>query len=526
MTAPPGTVDHALRVAADDVGDRDFLHIDGQVLTYGDLEDATGRVANGLLTLGLAPGDHVAVLMRNRLEFVLAWLGANRAGMPSVPVNAGLRGDGLVHVLDHSEASLLVVEAELLPEVLAVRDRLRHLQHIVVVGDADGPGSLPWSVLATGRSGAPTGMAQPESTMSIMYTSGTTGHPKGVVIPQQRLRGGPIVLDLAGAGPDDIAYTSLPLFHSNAAIVSFWGAFGLRIPLVLGRRFSASRHWDDIRSSGATFFNAIGAMIPILWKQPEHENDADNPCRFVLSAACPTDLWVPFEERFDLEVVEFYGTSEGGLTMGGPAAPVGSIGKPAPGNHFEVHRDDGTPCDPREVGALVCRPNVAETPQVRYFKDPEASERKTAGGWLRTGDRAWMDEDGWLYFVDRDDHFMRRRGENVSSTEVEAVVDQHPDVLESAAYPIPSELAEDDIAVAVRPRAGRTIDPADLIAFCEPRMAAHQLPRYVRVVDELPKTETHRAQKVSLRRDGLTTDTWDREHGRPVGAPLQAGRPT
>lgn len=506
MPASEHTVDHELRTAATDRGDALFLRCAGAELTFGDLDAATARVANGLAELGTRRGTHVGLLMGNGLPFVLAWLGAARIGAPVVPVNSGLKGDGLAHVLDHADVELVVTEGELTPAMTDLRDRLPKVATVVSTGDV--PGTVPWTRLQHGDAGAPDVDVTADDLMMLMYTSGTTGLPKGVMIPQRRIMGGRTLLTWAGHGPDDRFYTCLPLFHANAAFISFWGAFGLGAPLTLARRFSASRLWEDLREARATSFNALGAMVSIIWKQPPRPDDADNPVRRVLSAACPKDIWEPFEKRFGLDIFEFYGTVEGGLTIAGPDTPVGSIGRAAPGTEVQIVRDDGTECEAGEVGELLSRPTGAAA-TVAYYKDAEASAAKTRDGWLHTGDRAYADERGNLWYVDRGDHFMRRRGENVSSTEVEAVVEAHPAVLECAAYGLPSELGEDDIAVAVVATPGKAIDARQLHDFCTRRMADFQVPRFVRVMDALPKTETHRAKKVQLRTEGVTADMWD-----------------
>ncbi|MCZ7525651.1 MAG: AMP-binding protein [Acidimicrobiia bacterium] len=287
------------------------------------------------------------------------------------------------------------------------------------------------------------------------------------------------------------------------------GAFGLGTQLALGRRFSASRFWDEVRRYGATQFNSLGAMLPILFKQPPRPDDADNPVRLVLSAACPKEIWEPFEQRFGVEIVEFYGTVEGGLTFAGPDAPVGSIGKPLPINEMRVVREDDTDCAPNEIGEIVSRP--ASGVLVQYYKDEKATAEKTRGGWMRSGDLAYVDEGGWMWFVDRKKDVIRRRGENISSYEVEKILDEHPDILESAAFAVPSDVGEDEVMAALVLQPGATLDPLSVMEHCEERMAYFQIPRYLRVVDSLQKTGTHRAQKNPLREEGVTEDTWDRE---------------
>ncbi|MFR9773739.1 AMP-binding protein [Nocardia sp. SC052] len=532
MPGNPHTVDHEIRQAADSRGDRRFLEFvpgkgdaDGRggihewTATYGELEERTGWVGAALRRIGISRGEHVALLMRNRPEFVLSWLGASRVGNPVIPVNAGLKGDGLAYVLNHSDAVAVIVEDEQASAIAAIRDDLPNIRHFIGVGESyvDAlPDARPWSDLMEVRP-LPDVDVAPTDPMAVMYTSGTTGLPKGVLLPHSRIMTGRMILRWAGVVSEDKLYTCLPLFHANAALISFWGTFGLGGQLVVSRRFSASRMWGEISRTESTVLTALGAMIPILAKQSPRAGDANNTARLVISAACPKDIWRDFEQRFGVSIVELYGTVEGGLTIAGPEAPIGSIGKPPPGVEVRIARSDGSVCGPGEVGELVARPSEGAA-EVKYYKDPRSSAKKTSGGWLHTGDRAYRDADGYFWYVDRDEHFMRRRGENISSSEIEQVVAMHPSVLECAAYGIPSELGEDEVAIAVVLRPEVEIPPHELVDFCRPRMADFQLPRFIRIVTELPKTETHRAKKVSLRNEGITPDMWDREQ--PTTLPL------
>lgn len=510
MALADGTVGSELVKARDCRGDNPFLMFGDDVYTYADMEERSARVANGLRDLGVTRGSNVAMIMPNSPEFLWAWFGASRVGAPVVPVNTALKGDGLVHIVDHSDSETLVVHAELVDRFLAVRDRLPKLQRVVVVG-GDAGDDVSWEGLLEAPAESPDDESvQAADLMMVMYTSGTTGLPKGVVIPQQQIVGVPFLAAFAGLNADDVFYTCLPLFHANAALISIWGAFGMGTKVALSPRFSASRFWDEIRRYGATEFNALGAMMPILYKQPPRPDDADNPCRLVVSAACPKEIWEDFERRFGVEIVEFYGTVEGGLTMAGPDAPVGSIGKPLPINEMRVVRDDDTDCDPTEVGEIISRP-VGGPPTVQYYKNPEATAEKIKGGWMRSGDLAYADEEGYLWFVDRKKDSMRRRGENISSFEVEKTINEHPDVLESAVYAVPSELGEDEVMAALVLQPEATFDPLSIIKHCDERMAYFMVPRYLRVVTELEKTGTHRVQKQGLRGQGVTPDSWDRE---------------
>ncbi|GIX48757.1 MAG: hypothetical protein KatS3mg131_2968 [Candidatus Tectimicrobiota bacterium] len=317
---------------------------------------------------------------------------------------------------------------------------------------------------------------------------------------------------MTGYTAEDAVYNPLPLFHIGGQNM-VWMALVSDTRVALAERFSASRFWDDVRKYHATFTLFLGAMIPILYKQPPRPDDADNPLRVALSAAAPRDIWEAFERRFNVKIIELYSQTEGGFIINPDAhsaGKIGSMGKPGATFEMKVVDENDNELPPGQVGELIYRPKGATT-LTEYYKNPEATAEKTRGGWIRSGDLAYRDEDGYFYFVDRKSDFMRRRGENISSFEVEKIINQHPKVLESAAYGIPSELGEDEVMVAVVLQPGERLAPEELIRYCEARMAYFMVPRYVRFVEALPKTGTERTMKYQLKAEGITPDTWDRE---------------
>jgi crotonobetaine/carnitine-CoA ligase len=292
-----------------------------------------------------------------------------------------------------------------------------------------------------------------------------------------------------------------------------WMALVADTAVVMAERFSASRFWEDVRRHGATFTLFLGAMIPILHKQPVRPDDGENPLRVALSAAAPKTIWEEFERRFHVKIVELYSQTEGGFminTEAKTADKVGSMGKPGATYAMKVVDSNDQELPPGEVGELIYKP-TSGTALTEYYKNPEATAEKTRGGWIRSGDLAYQDADGYFFFVDRKSDFMRRRGENISSFEVEKIINSHPNVLESAAYALPSELGEDEVMVAIVLQPGTTLDPRELMQYCEARMAYFMIPRYVRMVEAFPKTGTERTMKYQLKAVGVTADTWDRE---------------
>jgi crotonobetaine/carnitine-CoA ligase len=315
-----------------------------------------------------------------------------------------------------------------------------------------------------------------------------------------------------GYTSEDVFYTPLPLYHGNAQNLSTLPSMLANAKLALGKRFSASEFWKDIRKQKATTFNYIGAMLSILYKQPETDQDANHQVRFARGAGAPTEIILDFERRFHLEIVESYGTTEGGSVQNQPGRrKIGSFGTPPYYNEAKVVDDDGRELPPNKVGEMVIRPRDPAEKWVEYYKEPEATEEKMKEGWFHSEDLAVIDEDGYFFFKGRKKDAIRRRGENVSAQEVEKIINAHAAVLKCAAYGVPSELSEEDIMVAVALKPGSVLTPEELIRYCQEKMARFMVPRYVEWIDFLPKTPSLRIEKYKLKERGVTPTTWDRE---------------
>lgn len=500
---------------AETLGDKPFMLFEDRVISFVELNREVNRVANGLRELGVRAGVGVSIMMANSPEWLLVYLATQKLNAYAVPVNIALKGDGLRHIIDHSDSKVLVVDDTFIDEIAAVRSELPQLEHIV--GYRTEGRTLPndWLDLADVMDGSdenPGVEIRQGEISAIMYTSGTTGLPKGVVSRYRPMVFPPQVgFGPAIDGDEDIMYTCLPLFHANALSLTTLRALQTGTTMALSRRFSASRFWDEIRRYEVTTFNALGAMIPILLKQPPRENDRDNPVKTVFSAACPANVWEEFENRFDVRIVEGYGAVDGGgfavVNLGN--APKGSIGKPA--NRYRLVDDDRNDVPVGNSGELIFEVDDFNARRVEYYKNEEAGNARIVDGWFHTGDMMHADEDGNLYFDDRKTDSLRRRGENISAWEVEREINAHPAVLESAVFGVPSDLGEDDVMAVVQLKPGETLTAEQLIEHCEARLARFMVPRYVEFRETLPKTGTHRTQKSVLKKEGVGPDTWDRE---------------
>jgi len=517
MAGEPTTLAALIEAQAEALGDKDFLYMEDRVISFSELNRQVNRAANGLAGLGVKRGVGVSIMMPNSPEWLFAYYATQKLGAYAIPVNVALKGEGLRHVIDHSDSSILICHPDYGEAIQAICGALPKLQQIVVnTADAPEGWRLPqgWRTLAEVME---TSDANPaveidgEAISALMYTSGTTGPPKGVVNRYTGINIAGLRMFGAVLKPDDVLYTCLPLFHANALFLTTMRALVMGMPMGLSRRFSASRFWDEIRRYGATTFNALGAMIPILMKQPERSDDADNPVHTVFSAACPASVWAEFEKRFAVHIIEGYAAVDGGgfAVFNFGNAPKGSFGKPM--NPIRIVDDDGREVPAGEPGELIFEVDDARRRRVEYYKNEQASDAKIRDGWFHTGDLVYADEEGHLYFVDRKTDSLRRRGENISSWEVEREIDRHPAVLESAVFGVPSDLGEDEVMAVVVLKEGATLAPEALIRHCEEQMARFMVPRYIEFRDALPKTGTHRIQKSSLKREGVGPKTWDRE---------------
>jgi crotonobetaine/carnitine-CoA ligase len=503
--------------------DRPVIRTDDGDLTYRDLDQAANRVANaiGPAGLGLDKGDTAAVMLPNGPEYMFTWMGLAKAGVVEVPLNTGLRGDLLAYMLNQAEVRALVVAEKWVERIEAIRNDLDTVEHVIVVGNANGEGdgddrgSHSFASLIDHADDRPPAIeVGPADHSAILFTSGTTGPSKGVVLTHNaNFRLAANVNALMGYGPGEVLYNAFPLFHVNARYTGVLCAFICDGEIVLPSRFSASGFWDTTRRRGVTAVNYMGAMLMMLFKQPERPDDADNPVRRAYGAPAPLTIYKDFEHRFGVQLVEVYGSTEAGTVTENTVEEfrVGSCGRATAYYDVEIHDESDETCPPRTEGEIVVRPKEPNVLFDHYYRMPEETLHAFRNLWFHTGDRGWQDEDGYFYFVDRMKDAIRRRGENISSWEVEKVLTSHPSVDEVAVIGVPSELSEEEVLAIVVTKSGHQITPAELLDHGQDRLPHFAVPRYVRFIDELPKTPSQRIEKYRLREVGLTDDTWDRE---------------
>ena len=496
------------------------VRAEGDDITYAALADRAARFADGLRRLGVRPGDRIATMLPPVPEYLTAWFGIVWAGAIDVPINNDFVGEYLRHVLAESGAVAAVVDARFV-------DRIRTLQvptlrHIIVVGDSASPESQElhrFVDVAAGDALGPT-RREERDVAYVMYTSGTTGPSKGAILPHRTaLWNAYAWIDILDLTARDVAYSMFPLFHVTARSAVVTSSLWAGASVVLRNGFSLSKFWDEVRSSGATFFAYMGSVIHLLHAEPPSELDARNDVRVAFGAAAPPGIIDDFEKRFGLQLLEVYGSTE----LGPASAPSpgnvkrGTMGRICPHLEIQIQDPDTGAAQPAgSPGEICARPATPMGLFAGYWSRPDATIEAFRDLWFHTGDRGYLDDEGYLVFVDRIKDCIRRRGENISSFEVERSVNAHPSVRESAAYAVPSDIGEEEVMVAVVVESGKTFDATEFRSFCDATMPRFAVPAYVRVVDELPKTPSQRIQKFKLRADGITADTVDI---RPARAP-------
>jgi len=502
--------------------DRVFLFYKDGKITYEQLDIISNQFAHGFKSLGIKKDDKIAIMMINHPNYLYVWFGSAKLGAVEVPINTAYKGDLLKHIINNSDSKLLIIDSPFLERLLAIKDELTKVKQIICRGeiDKDISSSLPVPVSSMDdffdcSSESLEVDLRPSDPAGFIYTSGTTGVSKGVVCSHNFfLHTARLVSSLRDAGSHDILYTFLPLFHMNAQVMTILTALVVDAQVVLSDRFSASNFWDEIRKYGATQFNYLGAVMTILAKQEPREDDAGNPVRIAFGAACPPDVMKQLEERFGFICLEGFGMSEIGIVIHDDinARKTGSCGRVLH-DFFKVQLvdDDDIEVSVGEVGEIVVRPKKPYIMMSEYYKMPDKTLESFQNLWFHTGDYAKKDEEEYFYFVDRKKDAIRRRGENISSFEVEKIINTHPKVLESAVFAVPSELGEDEVKANVALKPFETLPPEELIMYCNERMAYFAIPRYLEFVLELPKTPTGRIEKYRLRKLGITENTWDRE---------------
>jgi len=477
--------------------------------SYQSLANRSRELAAGFTNLGVEAGDRVAIMSYNHPVFLDVYFAAARIGATVVPFNVSLRGEDLTYAVSDSDPSVVVLGPDCVERYTNIREDVTVDEELVI--ESPEAVEAPYSSIHHQyvNEEPPTVDVDSEDTLAMVYTSGTTGMPKGVELSHGSLLTVGTELAERVIKPDskDRLYMSQPLFHIFAQMVMM-EALIAGVPFSMEKWFSKSKFWDRVRDHDATIIHFSSAISDILFE----ETDApDNPVRIAFGAI-DEDIQADFGDRFNCQVVPLYGLTESsGLTTCGTVDEpmVGSIGKPTRYVDIEVVDDSDAPVAPGEEGELVIRPRTPNAVFSGYYNKPERTVEVLSNQWLHTGDIGYKDTEGRFHFVSRKSYFLRRKGENVSVYEVERVLNEHSEIEKSIVIGVDAEVGGEEILAAIKLSKGATIDPLDIIKFCEEKMAYFKIPRYIAFVDEFPRTETKGTIERHKIQSQVGDDVWD-----------------
>lgn len=510
------TLGELLAERARQIPERVYLRFNDQVVTYAELDRRANQVANGLLARGVGKGALVGLFMDNCVEFLYVYWAVARLGAVMVPMNTAYKADELVYAVNHSEQRLLFAQEHHRPVIEAALPGCPGLQEVIYV---DGPAAEFPTWLQGPVQAPPDAGVKPTDPVGIMYTSGTTARPKGVMLHHRSyILASDFFCGAFGCGPDDVLYGFFPMFHANVGVYMVVGAALHGCTLAVRRGFSAREHWEVVRKHGATQVASAGSILAILKSLPPLPSDQAHPVRVYVNGQNVGSIKESFEERFGVVVLDAYSLTEcmtGMIERSTDRATrtqqrLMTCGRPSDWVEAKIVDDEGQEVGPGVKGEILLRgPAVC----LGYYKDPEATAKAFAGDWLRTGDIAYRDEEGYFYFCDRKKDMIKRRGENIASAEVERVLNMHPAVQESAVIGVPDLFAGEEVKAYIMLRPEMAADPWALVEHCRQYLEDFKIPRYFEYRTSFPRpTTVPKILKTALRaeRADLTEGAFDR----------------
>lgn len=514
------------RLASDPDGR--YIDVCGDEMTAAEIRRSSAAIANALAELGVQKGDRVASLIENTIEAAQVWWGIIHRGAIAVPINTAYKGEYLRHQLRDSGSKVVVVSTELLDRVMAIIDGCESITHVVVIGD-DRPVIAGRSVLgfdellgadATYRAVD----IAPSDLGTFIYTGGTTGPSKGCMLPHNYHEAIATQINISWQRTaEDVVWTPLPMFHFNAVSVALVGTLVAGGRAAIYRRFSVSNFWPEMNRTGATITSTLGTMAYLLAHDDDRPEmprsgapEANTSLRLMGAAPLPPEVDDILKGRFGIDTFSAaYGVTEASLISWQPA---GGRNKPnAAGvinaEYFDVRifDDDDNEVPRGERGEIVIRPKRPEVMFAGYWGRPEATVSTSRNWWYHTGDIGIIDDDDFLFFVDRKADYLRRRGENISSVEVESILMGHGRIADVAVHAVPSPLTEDDLKITVTLEGGAELTEEELYRWCIEQLPYFALPRYIEFRETLPRSPVGRVLKRELRDEGVTAATWDAE---------------
>jgi crotonobetaine/carnitine-CoA ligase len=523
-TGTEDTINAVVRNAARKWGNRPFIDFTGRVVTFAELDQEACRLANGLRKFGITKGQTVVTLLDNNAEGVFIWLAINKLGAISVPVNTAYKGEFLRHQIADAGPSIVLGESEYMERFAAIADKLPGVRTLVYRGDAPSlpqisQDVLPWSAVRSDDASDPDVAVKPGDPAVIIYTGGTTGPSKGCVnshnyacnLARQ-------ISDATRRSPESVTWTPLPIFHFNALTATILPNLMLGARVALYPRFSVSNFWPEIERTGANDCSLLASMLVLLATAPDTEvsKRCYGQLKIVAGAPFSPEIMKIWKERFGVEHTRQggFGLSECSLITSLPADDPGKPGSSGKRNDcFDVRIVDDNDCElpPNTPGEIIVRPLKPHVMFEGYWNRPEDTFRLMRNQWFHTGDIGMFDDDGYFYFVDRKKDYLRRRGENISSFEMEITFRNHPDIQDVAVHAVKAELTEDEVKVTAVLQPGSTLTEEALCRWSIDQVPYFAVPRFIEFRKEVPRSPVGRILKYQLRDEGVTAATWDRE---------------
>lgn len=460
-------------------------------------------LASALADAGIRKGDRLALVMRNHPEFIEAMLASEILGTIFVPIDVRVQPERLAFMLKHTDCRGAIVSEEGLERIYAIKEWPKPLEWAWVINSEKHQSRsvtpLKKVLKSIDRKKVITQKVEPRplsDPMQLLFTSGTTGNPKAILSKYHRFATVGALHTHLGLTSDDRPYTGLSLSHANAQLISLGYSLTLGLSLVISRTFTKSKLWDIVAHYECTTFNLLGGMATALFSEPPSPRDRQHNVRFVLSAGMPASMWKEFEERFNVKIFEFYATAEGGLTMNPPGVgPIGSIGKPLAGTQCEILNEENQSCPPFTIGEICFRNTSGKVDPVIYYKNPEASEKKTRGGWFRSGDYGYKDENGWVYFSYRKGGSVRKNGEFIIVEDMATALAKHPDINDVYVYGVPlpnNSPGEKTVIATIVLSANSSLDIKNFLFHVRKVIGQGPYPDYFHIIDQIPKTASEK----------------------------------
>ena len=500
-------------------GDKPAIMFEDKSVSYRDLKINANRIAEHLTQIGIRKGDKVAVMMFNGPEIIYTWFATALIGAIFVPLNTALKGEILKYQIDDSDSKIIFLDSRLLQFFNPIREYLKKNIYLVVFDksqkyEVNGKFTSFEEVTKKGELRDSVEVL-PEDIASILYTSGTTGPPKGVVLAHRAyVESAFRVSRSAQLREKDIFYNTLPLFHTSGQTVSTLPTLFNDLKIIHEEWFHASVFWQNIKRCEATITFLLSSMITILLKRDAVPEGKTHNLRVVFTGAMPKNQMNEFENKFNLKTLECYAMTEtcGGVVLSNPieAIKIGSIGIPVEGFEAKVVNEYDQDLQSNKIGELLIRPTKPFSMLLEYYKKHDKTVESFRNFWFHTGDYVYQDDEGYFYFVERKKDIIRRRGENIAPFSIEMVANTHPKILESIAVGVPSEMGEEEVKLCVTLLPDSKLDPVDFLRWCDENLPYYMVPRYIEILEEIPKTANQKAQRYLLKQRGVS-NAFDRE---------------